>query len=59
MHVVFHSNFAEYTVYPKYKPCEFLGWTDCWGDKSYYVTTSPMNGGGKKKQRWAKNPIDR
>ena len=28
-----------------YRPCEFLGfvWTDCWGDKSNYVITSPAN----------------
>ena len=29
----------------RHKPCEFLGfvWTDCWGNKSYCVTTSPAN----------------
>ena len=28
-----------------YRPCGFLGfvWTDCWGDKSNYVITSPAN----------------
>ena len=41
----FHSNFAAYIVCRCYKPCEFPGfvWTDCWGNKSYYVITSPAN----------------
>ena len=41
----FLSNFAAYIVCRRYKPCEFLGfvWTDCWGNKSYYVITSPAN----------------
>ena len=45
MYVVFHSNFASYIVYRRYKPCEFLEfvWTDCWGNKSNYVITSPAN----------------
>ena len=45
MYVVFHSNFAAYIVCRRYKPCEFLGfvWTDCWGNKSYYVITSPAS----------------
>ena len=45
MYVVFHSNFAAYIVYRRYKPCEFLEfvWTDCWGNKSSYVITSPAN----------------
>ena len=45
MHVVFHSNFAAYIVCLRYKPCEFPGivWTGCWGNKSYYVITSPAN----------------
>ena len=45
MNVVFHSNFAAYIVCRRYKPCEFPGfvWTDCWGNKSYYVITSPAN----------------
>ena len=32
-------------VCQRYKPCEFLGfiWTDCWGNKSNYVITSPAN----------------
>ena len=40
-----------------YKPCEFPGfvWTDYWGNKSYYVITSPANNmtngfKGKKKK---------
>ena len=45
MYVVFHSNFAAYIVYRRYKQCEFLEfvWTDCWGYKSNYVITSPAN----------------
>ena len=45
MYVVFHSNFAAYIVCRRFKPCEFLWfvWTDCWGNKSYYVITSPAN----------------
>ena len=45
MYVVFHSNFAAFIVCRRYKPCEFPGfvWTDCWGNKSYYVITSPAN----------------
>ena len=45
MSVVFHSNFAAYIVCRRYKPCEFPGfvWTDRWGNKSYYVITSPAN----------------
>ena len=41
----FYSNFAVYIVCRRYKPCEFLWfvWTDCWGNKSYYVITSPAN----------------
>ena len=41
----FYSNFAAYIVYRRYKPCEFLWfvWTDCWGNKSYYIITSPAN----------------
>ena len=40
------SNFAAYIVCRRYKQaqqCEFLGfiWTDCWGNKSPYVITSP------------------
>ena len=40
-----HSNFAAYIVCRRYKPCEFSGfvWTDCCGNKSYYVITSPAN----------------
>ena len=45
MHVVFA--FKLYRVYcvRRYKPREFLGfvWTDCWGNKSNYVITSPAN----------------
>ena len=43
MYIVFHSNFAAFIVCRRYKPCGFLGfvWTDCWGNKSYYVITSP------------------
>ena len=39
------SNFAAYIVCRRYKPCEFprFVWTDCWGNKSYYVITSPAN----------------
>ena len=39
------DNFAAYIVCRRYKPCEFLGfvWTDCWGNKSYYIITSPAN----------------
>ena len=39
------SNFASYIVYRGCKPCEFLWfvWTHCWGNKSYYVITSPAN----------------
>ena len=38
-------NLKEGIVCQRFKPCEFLGfvWTDCWGDKSYYVITSPAN----------------
>ena len=45
VYVVFHPNFAVYIVCWRYKLCEFLGfvWTDCWGNKSYYVITSPAN----------------
>ena len=45
MYVIFHSNFAAYIVCRSYKPCEFPGfvWTDRWGNKSYYVNTSPAN----------------
>ena len=45
MHAVLHFNFAAYIVYQRCKPCEFLGfvWTDCWGNKSPYVITSPAN----------------
>ena len=45
MYVVFHSNFAAFIVCLRYKPCEFPGfvWTDCWGNKSCYVITSPAN----------------
>ena len=45
MYVVFHSNFAACTVCRRHKPCEFLSyvWTDCWGNKSYYIITSPAN----------------
>ena len=45
MCVVFHSNFAAYIVCRHCKPCEFpaFAWTDCWGNKSYYVITSPAN----------------
>ena len=45
MYVVFHSNFTTYIVCQRYKPCEFPGfvWNDCWGNKSYYVITSPGN----------------
>ena len=45
MYVVFHSNFAASIVCQCYKPCGFPGfvWTDCWGNKSYYVITSPAN----------------
>ena len=45
MYVVFHSNFAAYIVCRRFKRCEFPGfvWTDCWGNKSYYVITSPAN----------------
>ena len=41
----FIQNFAAYIVYRRYKPCEFPGivWTDCWGNKTYYVITSPAN----------------
>ena len=39
------SNFAACIVYRRYKPWEFLWfvWTDCWGDKSRYIITSPAN----------------
>ena len=42
---VFHTNFAPFIVCQRCKPCEFLGfvWTDCWGNKSNYVITSPAN----------------
>ena len=45
MYVVFHSNFAAYIVYRRCKACEFLWfvWTDCWGNKSYHIITSPAN----------------
>ena len=45
MYVVFHSNFAAYIVSRCYKPCGFPGfvWTDCWGNKSYYVITFLAN----------------
>ena len=45
MYVVFHSNFAAYIVSQRCDPCEFPGfvWTDCWGNKSCYVITSPAN----------------
>ena len=45
MYVVFHSNFAAFIVCQRYKPCGFPGfvWTDCWGNKSYYVITSLAN----------------
>ena len=45
MYVVFYSNFAAYIVCRRYKPCEFPGfvWIECWGNKSYYVITSPAN----------------
>ena len=48
MYAVLHSNFAVYNVHivcRRYKPCEFLWfvWTDCWGNKSYYIITSPVN----------------
>ena len=45
MYVVFHSNFAACIVYRRFKSCEFLEfvWTDCWGNKSNYVMTSPAN----------------
>ena len=45
MYVAFLSNFAVYIVCRRYKPCEFPGfvWTSCWGNKSYYVITSPAN----------------
>ena len=47
MYAVFHSNFAAYIVCRRYKPCGFLGlaWTNCWGNKSNYVITSPANYG--------------
>ena len=43
--IAFHSNFAAYIVCRRDKPCEFPGfvWTDCWGNKSYYAITSPVN----------------
>ena len=43
MYVVFHSNFAGCIVHRRYKPYEFLEfvWTDCWGNKSNFVITSP------------------
>ena len=45
MYIVFLSNFAAYIVCRSYKRCEFLGfvWTDCRGNKPYYVITSPAN----------------
>ena len=45
VYVVFHWNFAAYIVSHRYNPCEFPGfvWTDCWGNKSCYVITSPAN----------------
>ena len=45
MYVVLHSNFAAFIVSQRYKTCGFPGfvWTDCWGNKSYYVITSPAN----------------
>ena len=45
MYIVFQSNFAAYIVCRSYKRCEFLGfvWTDCRGNKPYYVITSPAN----------------
>ena len=58
MCTVFHSNFAAQIMCRHYRPCEFLGfvWTDCWGDKSNYVITSPANRHqqnvlGKKKKK--------
>ena len=49
MYAVFYSNFAAYIVCRRYKPCGFLGlvWTDCWGNKSNYVITSPANCNGQ------------
>ena len=45
MYAVLHSNFAAFIVRQRYKPCGFPGfvWTDCWGNKSCYVITSPAN----------------
>ena len=45
IYVLFHTNFAASIVCRRYQPCEFPGfvWTDCWGNKSYYVITSPAN----------------
>ena len=45
MYVIFHSNFAVYIVCQRCKPCEFLWfvWTDCRGNKSYYVIISSAN----------------
>ena len=45
MYVVFHSNFAAFIVCQCYEPCGFPGlvWTDCWGNKSYYIITSLAN----------------
>ena len=45
MYVLFHSNFAAFNVCQRYESCGFPGfvWTDCWGNKSYYVITSPAN----------------
>ena len=41
----FYSNFAACIVCRRDKPCEFprFVWTDCWGNKSYYVINSPAN----------------
>ena len=41
----FSFKLAVYIVCRRYKPCEFPGfvWTNCWGNKSDYVITSPAN----------------
>ena len=62
MYAVFHSNFAACIVCRCYKPCEFLWfvWTDCWGNKSNYVITSPAKNADTQYIRdkfWMKNNI--
>ena len=53
----YHSNFVAFIVFRRYKPCEFLWfvWTDCWGNKSHNVITSPANRGcWRSAPKWPK-----